>query len=203
MKSNSLSIPIIMNHKKNETIETLALIDSGARGKFIDQNYTKESSFTLENLEEPLMAWNMDGTENKQGKITKYVNLNVTIHRRTKDIKMLVTGLGKQKIILGFPWLNDENPDINWKNWEFKWWPQPFKVKRITGVWPLDLAKTMVWQALTTIMEERDEQEQLNHTLNPLPETDLATLIATITDNPEDYIWINAKSTNAMTIKLK
>ena len=92
MKSSSLSIPIIVNCKKNETVETLALIDSGAGGKFIDQNCAKESSFTLENLEEPLMAQNVDGTENKRGKITKYVNLNITIHRRTKDIKMLVLG---------------------------------------------------------------------------------------------------------------
>ena len=56
MKSNSLSIPIIMNCKKNKTVETLALIDSGAGGKFIDQNYAKESSFTLKNFKEPLMA---------------------------------------------------------------------------------------------------------------------------------------------------
>ena len=54
MKSNSLSIPIIVNCKKNKTVETLALIDSGAGGKFIDQNYAKESGFTLENLEKPL-----------------------------------------------------------------------------------------------------------------------------------------------------
>ena len=60
MKSNSLSIPIIVNCKKNKTIKTLALIDSGAGGKFIDQNYAKESSFTLENLEKPLMARNVD-----------------------------------------------------------------------------------------------------------------------------------------------
>ena len=65
MKSNALSIPIILNCEKNKTVKTLALIDSGARGKFIDQNYVKESSFSLENLEEPLMAQNMDGTENK------------------------------------------------------------------------------------------------------------------------------------------
>ena len=65
MKSNSLSISIIVNCKKNKTIETLALIDSGAGGKFIDQNYAKESGFTLEKLEEPLMAQNVDGTENK------------------------------------------------------------------------------------------------------------------------------------------
>ena len=37
--------------------------------------------------------------------------------------------------------------------------------------------------------------------LNPLPKTDLAILIATITDDPEDYLWINAKSTNATTIQ--
>ena len=87
MKLNSLSIPIIVNCKKNKTIETLALINSGAGGKFIDQNYAKESGFTLKNLKEPLMAQNVDGTENKRGKITKYVNLNVTIHRRTKKSK--------------------------------------------------------------------------------------------------------------------
>ena len=57
-----------MNCKKNKTIKTLALIDIGAGGKFLDQNYAKESGFTLENLEEPLMAWNMDGMENKEGK---------------------------------------------------------------------------------------------------------------------------------------
>ena len=179
----------------------LALINSGARGKFIDQNYAKESGFTLKNLEKPLMARNVDGTENKRVKITKYVNLNVTIHGWTKNIKMLVTGLGKQKIILGFPWLNDENPDINWKNGEFKWRPRPFKVKRVTGVWPLDLAKTMARQALTTIVEEKDEDERRNRMLNPLPETDLAVLIATITHDPEDYLWINTKSTNATTIQ--
>ena len=48
MKSNSLSIPIIINCEGNKTIETLALIDSGAGGNFIDQNYARESGFILE-----------------------------------------------------------------------------------------------------------------------------------------------------------
>ena len=29
--------------------------------------------------------------------------------------RLLVTGLGKLKIILGFPWLNEQNPVIDWK----------------------------------------------------------------------------------------
>ena len=47
------------------------------------------------------------------------------------DIQLLVTELGYQRIILGFPWLNECNLDINWKTGEFKWrnlWP--LKVKR-------------------------------------------------------------------------
>ena len=47
------------------------------------------------------------------------------------DIQLLVTGLGNQRIILRFPWLNKYNPDINWKTREFKWRNlRPLKVKR-------------------------------------------------------------------------
>jgi hypothetical protein len=60
------------------------------------------------------MAYNVDGTENKRGRITSFVDLSMTINRRTMDTQLLVTGLGKQKVILGFLWLAQENPDINW-----------------------------------------------------------------------------------------
>ena len=44
IKSNSLSIPIsIKCTEENQTVETLGLIDSGARGKFIDQNFAKNN----------------------------------------------------------------------------------------------------------------------------------------------------------------
>ena len=53
------------------------------------------------------------------------------IDKRVIDIQLLVTGLGNQRIILGFPWLNECNPDINWKTGEFKWRSlRPLKVKR-------------------------------------------------------------------------
>ena len=67
------------------------------------------------------MARNIDGTLNKTGTITSYVDLRVEIDRRIMDKQLLVTGLGNQRIILGFPWLNEYNPDINWKTAEFKW----------------------------------------------------------------------------------
>ena len=95
-----------------ENVETLGLIDSGAGEKFIDQDFKKESGFKTLKLEEPLRVLNVDGTENKRGTIRDYVELNLEINGRKSLEQLMVMGLGKEQIILGFP---DHNPDINWK----------------------------------------------------------------------------------------
>jgi hypothetical protein len=108
---NSISIPIALtSDKSKESVKTTALIDCGAGGQFIDQNYVRK--FTIQKPDEPLMAYNVDGTEHKRGKITSFVDLTMTINGQMMDTWLLVTGLGKQKVILGFPWLAQENPDI-------------------------------------------------------------------------------------------
>ena len=121
IESNSLSVPIaIENTEKNETIETLGLIDS-AGGKFIDQNFARNAGFKMQELKEPITARNVDGTENKKGKITTFVDLKITINGRKETARLLVSGLGRQKIILGLPWLKENNPDIDWKNGKLNW----------------------------------------------------------------------------------
>ena len=77
--------------------------------------------FKTHKLEKPLQAYNVDGTKNKQGTIKYYVNLNLEINGRKMTTELLVTGLGKERIILGFPWLKEQNPDINWKTGKFSW----------------------------------------------------------------------------------
>ena len=148
IKSNSLSISIsIKNAKENKNVETLGLIDSGAGEKFIDQNYVRNAGFKIQTLERPIITRNVDGTENKKGKITSFVDLELTINEKKMMTRLLITGLGKQKIILGFPWLNEHNPDINWKTGKFAWrtngnkWKQPFRIKKNTLVFPLNNQK--------------------------------------------------------------
>ena len=63
--SNKLSIPIRISDIEKETVKTLGLIDSGAGGKFIDQNYVKKLGLEMHALETPIQAYNVDGTENK------------------------------------------------------------------------------------------------------------------------------------------
>ena len=119
--SNKLSIPVRIIGSETESVETLGLIDSGAGGKFIDQNYVKKIGFETHKLDVPLRAYNVDGTENKRGTITRYVILNLEINGRKTMTELLITGLGKERIILGFPWLTDHNPEINWKTGNFSW----------------------------------------------------------------------------------
>jgi hypothetical protein len=60
---------IIKTPEKNEPIKTWPLVDSGAGGTFMDQNYAWKHRFNLMKLEYLITAQNMDGTENKQGTI--------------------------------------------------------------------------------------------------------------------------------------
>jgi hypothetical protein len=55
--NNSFHIDaIIMTPEKNKPIETRPLVDSGAGGTFMDQNYTRKQGFNLTKLEYPITA---------------------------------------------------------------------------------------------------------------------------------------------------
>ena len=129
---NSISLPIsITNLSKNETVKTLALVDSGAGGKFINRKYTELLELPTQKLNKPMIARNVDGMINNAVTITSYVDLPLKVDGRTVNTQLLILELGSQRIILGFPWLQEHNPDINWKMGEFKWRPlKPLKVKR-------------------------------------------------------------------------
>jgi hypothetical protein len=114
--NNSFHIDaIITTPEKNEPIKTQPLVDSGAGGTFMDQNYAWKHRFNLMKLKYPITAWNVDRTKNKQGAIQYYTDLDLQVNSKTNTEQFLITGLGNQKIILGLPWLREHNPEINWK----------------------------------------------------------------------------------------
>lgn len=196
---------MIKSDNREESVETLGLIDSGAGGKFIDQNYARNSGFRIQKLDKPLKALNVDGTENKQGKITSFVDLQLDINGRKTETRLFVTGLGKQRIILGFPWLNEHNPDINWKTGQFTWRTTNPEQRRF-----LKIKRKLAQQALEpkkapprpTMVEEIDEDEELNRTRNPALENDV--LLAYMDDIEENNeVWINAKTSNSIEFHLQ
>jgi hypothetical protein len=116
-----ISVPINIGSSK-QTVKTL--IDSSAGRMFINQNFAK--NFDINYLDKPVKAYNVDGMENKQGTINAYVNLKFSLGERKFKECFYVTGLGKQRIILGFPWLHKHNPIIDWKKGEITF--KPFRI---------------------------------------------------------------------------
>ena len=58
---------------------------------------------------------------NKAGTITHYMNVTLEISKQKQNEWLYVTKLGKQKIIHGLPWLQRENPLIDWKIKTINW----------------------------------------------------------------------------------
>ena len=65
-----LPILILSENDKERTVKTKALLDTGAGGKFIDQNFVLEKGIRTRKLEKPITVYNVDGTKNKTGTIT-------------------------------------------------------------------------------------------------------------------------------------
>src|ERR1700752_1584722 len=101
---NTMYLPMRISSEKQKEIEIVeeGFLDCGATGKFIDQIYARSKGLELEPLDKPIKVYNIDGTMNKRGTIRYYTDLNIEIHGKTCKERFLVTGLGKQKIILGF-----------------------------------------------------------------------------------------------------
>ena len=122
-----LEVPVTLIYENGTSeiskVDNKALIDSGSEGKFIDQNFAQSLGIKQMALEEPIKVFNVDGTWNKRGTITHYMELDLLIGEWIKKLRLYVTGLGKQKVLLGFTWLRKENPDIDWKQRKIRWRP--------------------------------------------------------------------------------
>ena len=94
------------------------LLDSGATDNFIDKDFVRTKGISTQNISRPIPVFNVDGSSNKAGQISKVVD--IVLYYKTHSERMLLTiaNLGKQSIILGYTWLKDHNPEVNWQTRE-------------------------------------------------------------------------------------
>jgi hypothetical protein len=79
IEKNTMNINTLMSGESLEQkkeVETTALLDMEAGGKFIDQNFVQKQKFEPKELKYPIEVFNVDGTPNKRGTITKYTWLD-------------------------------------------------------------------------------------------------------------------------------
>jgi len=104
----------------HEGIMVKILLDSSVTGIFIDQKIAARHRFRLQKLERLIVVRNVDGTNNSTGAITHQVEVNIYYKIHIKKMSIDVCNLGKIDIILGMPWLQAHNLEINWKTVEVK-----------------------------------------------------------------------------------
>jgi len=106
----SIGLEKIDTHKG---IIVKALLDSSATGMFMDRKTAAKHGFKLQKLDRPVAVRNIDGTNNSVGAITHWVEVNVYYKGHVERMKIDICDLGKTEVILGMPWLQAHNPEIN------------------------------------------------------------------------------------------
>ena len=103
-------------HLRAKRAKATTLLDSSATENFINLNYAKWLQLPIKNLSKPVTLYNVDGTENKAGRLQHYTDLQVKTGSTTKQLRFFLSDLGEHKVILGYPWFAAMQPNIDWKN---------------------------------------------------------------------------------------
>ena len=71
---NCINVSFTFNDTK---VAEHALLDSGATDNFIDQRTAKHLNIPTRHLKRPRILYNVDKTENRSGRITHYIDLEI------------------------------------------------------------------------------------------------------------------------------
>src|SRR5882762_2625486 len=109
----------VLIQQKGITAKARALVDSGATGVLIDNEFAKAKGFRITPLARPILVINIDGTKNNLGDITETCQVLLSISGKEghhlETITFYLTNLGQDNLILGTDWLRLHNPDVNWQ----------------------------------------------------------------------------------------
>jgi hypothetical protein len=94
---------------------TKSLLDCGATGLFMDRKWVATNELPTRTLTEPIPVYNVDGTPNEAGSIHEIVDVVLRFEEHTERAQFAVTSLGDQDVILGYSWLHEHNPDVDWR----------------------------------------------------------------------------------------
>jgi hypothetical protein len=92
------------------------LVDSGATDNFIHLRFLRRMGLGTRKLTTPKRLYNINDTTNRAGQVTDYVDLDVRTNNIHKEMRFLVSDIGREDAILGYPWLATFEPHFSWKH---------------------------------------------------------------------------------------
>jgi len=118
-RGTSLLLPVeIGTMDTSELYSVKALLDSRATGSFIDRDFVCSKEMNTRTLLCNILVFNVDGSPNEVGRISEVVDVVLRYKTHSERMLLAVSGLGKQSLILGYDWLKDHNPKIDWEKGE-------------------------------------------------------------------------------------
>ena len=110
----------LKQEEEEEGVVTEALLDSGATGLVMSEEFARKHKFKKTKLERPIYVRNMDGMLNYAGPIMDTVEVEIFFKGHKERTSIDVIRGQKWSVILGMPWLRRHNPEIDWKTREVK-----------------------------------------------------------------------------------
>jgi len=119
VRGTSLLLPVeIGTTDMSELHSVKALLDCGATRSLIDRDFVCSKGMNTQTLSHNIPVFNVDGSPNETGQISEVVNIVLWYNTHSERMLLVVLGLGKQSLILGYDWLKDHNPKIDWEKEE-------------------------------------------------------------------------------------
>jgi predicted aspartyl protease len=81
-KQNTIHVPFVFKSSA-KMAEEKALLDSRATHNFMNKKMAKRLGIGTRKLKTPQLIKNVDGTENQEGTLTHYTNLELTSNNQT------------------------------------------------------------------------------------------------------------------------
>jgi hypothetical protein len=113
-RNKSIKVPFSLQ-TRYKRVNRKALLNSGATKNFIHPQAVRQLKLRKEKLARPRNIRNVDGTTNKGGRIEHTVTLNIDHHGKRDHHQFFVANIGPNDFILGYPFFEAANPNINWK----------------------------------------------------------------------------------------
>jgi len=130
-QGTSLLLPVeIGTMDMSELHSVKVLLDCRATGSLINRDFVCSKGMNTWTLSHNILVFNVDSSPNEAGQISKVVDVVLRYKTHSERMLLAVSGLGKQSLILGYDWLKDHNPRIDWEKGEVEMTHCPLQYER-------------------------------------------------------------------------
>jgi len=103
-------------HGGKESVTINAMIDSGTTEDFIEREVCNKHGIKMIKAKNPGEIYLVDGKPSAMGPVTHMTKVPMDISSHRELATFQVANLQNHEVILGMPWLREDNPTIAWND---------------------------------------------------------------------------------------